>query len=78
MYAELVHRYACAYQESMVCMGVCWVSENGEGVNLHAKALLKALVNMILWFNYDVVNVVLFYLVTISDATNGNNKDLLN
>ena len=40
---------------------------------------------MILWFNYnvmDVVNVVTFYLVIISDATNeflsGYNKDLLN
>ena len=39
---------------------------------------------MILWFNYnviDVVNVDLFYLVSISDTTNeflpGDNKDLL-
>ena len=24
MYAKLVHGYACAYQESRVCMGVCW------------------------------------------------------
>ena len=48
------------------------------------KALLNALVYMILWFNnvMDVVNIVMFYLVIISDATNvflpGDNKDLLN
>ena len=40
---------------------------------------------MILWFNYnimDVVNVVMFYLITIPDATNeflsGDNKSLSN
>ena len=40
---------------------------------------------MILWFNYnvlDAVNVVVFYLVIISDATNEflpeDDKDLLN
>ena len=51
---------------------------------LHVKALLKALVYMILWLNYnvmDVVNVVMFYLVIISDATNEflptDDKDLL-
>ena len=49
--------------------------------NLHVKALLKALVYMMLWLNYnvmDMVNVVMFYLVTISDTTNeilpGENK----
>ena len=41
-------------------------------LNLHVKALLKALVYMILRFSHnvmDVVNVVMFYLVIISDAT---------
>ena len=54
-------------------------------LNVHARALLKALVYMILWFNYNamgVVHVVMFSLVIISDATNnflpGDNKDLLN
>ena len=49
------------------------------------KVLLKALMYMILWFGYnvmDVVDVVMFYLVIVSDATDeflpGNNKDLLN
>ena len=40
--------------------------------NLHDKALLKALVYIIIQFNYNVmgvVNVVMFYLVIISDAT---------
>ena len=53
--------------------------------NLHVKALLKALVYIILWFNYnamDVVNVIMFYLVIISDTTNkfppGDNKYLWN
>ena len=54
---------------------------------LHVKALLKASSYMIIWFHcnimpMDVVNVVMFYLVIISDATNeflpGGNKDLLN
>ena len=38
--------------------------------NLHIKALLKT---FIVWFHYnamDVINVVVFYLVIISDATN--------
>ena len=42
-------------------------------LNLHVKALLKALVYMILWFNYnvkDVVYIVMFYFVIISDTTN--------
>ena len=53
--------------------------------NLHAAVLLKALVSMISWSSYnvmDVVNVVMFYVVIISDATNGflpgDNEDLLN
>ena len=39
---------------------------------------------MILWFDYvmDAVNVAMFYLAIISDATNeilpGDNKDVLN
>ena len=39
--------------------------------NLHIKAFLEALVCMISWFTYamNVVNVVMFYLVIISDAT---------
>ena len=52
---------------------------------LHVRNLLKALVYMILWFNcnaMDVVNVVMFYLIIISEATNkfhpGDNEDLLN
>ena len=51
---------------------------------MHVKALLKALVYMILWFDYvmpmDVVNVVMFYLVIMFDATNeflpGDNGEL--
>ena len=61
-----------------VCVCVCFVF-------LLVKALLKALVYMILRFNYnvmDVVNVVMFSWIIISDATNefipGNNKGLLN
>ena len=53
--------------------------------SLHVKAPLKALVYMILGFNYnvmDVVNAVIFYLVIISDTTNKfllqNNTDLFN
>ena len=52
--------------------------------HLQAKALLKALMYMILWFNVTpmhVANVVLLHFVTISDATKeylpGDNKDLL-
>ena len=40
---------------------------------LHVWALLKALMYIILWFNHnvmDVVNVVMFHLVIISDTTN--------
>ena len=40
---------------------------------MHVKVLLKALVYMLLWFNHnvmDMVNVVMFCLVIISDATN--------
>ena len=51
---------------------------------LHVKALLKALVYMISWITYnvmDALNVVMVYLVIISDAINeflpGDNKDLL-
>ena len=54
-------------------------------LNLHVKALLKALVYIISWFDYnviDVVNVVMFYLVIISEASNeflhGDDKNLLN
>ena len=54
-------------------------------LNLHVKASLIALVYMVLWFNYDVMDVVIVvvhYLVIISDATNEfllvDNKDLLN
>ena len=54
-------------------------------LNLHVKALLKALMYMILWLSYivlDVVNVLMFYLIIISDATSefipGDYKDLLN
>ena len=52
-------------------------------LDLRVKALLKALVYMILLFNYilmDVINVVMFYLVIISHATKEcipvDNKDL--
>ena len=51
----------------------------------HIKALLEALVYMMLWFNCNVMNVVsvvMFYLVNISDATSefllGGNKGILN
>ena len=51
-------------------------------LNLHVKALIKALVYMILWFNYNVmnvVNIVMFYLIIIFYATNeflpADNKD---
>ena len=39
---------------------------------LHVKALLKALVYMVLWLNCNVMDVVnvMFYLVIISDTTN--------
>ena len=55
-------------------------------LKLHANALLKAMVyNYNVWFNHnvmDVVNVVMFHLVIISDARNeflpGNNKDVIN
>ena len=66
-----------------VCVYVC-VCDFSFYSNMHAQALLKALVYIILWSNYvmDVVNVVMFYLIIISDATNeflpGDNKDLLN
>ena len=88
MYAKLVHRYACAYQESRVCIDVCWfvcVCMGGWGgvLNLHVKALLRALVCMILWLNHnamDEVNVVIFYLEIICGTTHeflpGNNTDL--
>ena len=53
--------------------------------NLHVKAFLKALVYIILCLDYnvmDVVNVVMFYLVIISDAScellPGDSKDELN
>ena len=87
MYARLVHGYACAYQESRtyIYMGVYWFGWVGGRSNLHVKALLKALVYMILWFDYnvmDVVNAIILYLVIICDATNefllGHDKDLLN
>ena len=51
------------------------------------KAVLKVLVYMIVWFDsnvmrVDVVNVVMFYFVIISDTMNKflhwDNKDLLN
>ena len=50
---------------------------------LHAKALLEALVYMIIWCNYnvlDVVNVPVFYLVANygivrNDILPGDNKD---
>ena len=52
---------------------------------MHVKAVLKASVFIILWFNHnvkDVVNVVMLCLVIIFDATNDfiprDNKDLLN
>ena len=51
-----------------VCVCVCVVF-----FNLHVKALLEALVYHILWFDYHVVvmvNVVMFYLVVISEVTN--------
>ena len=61
-----------------MCMCVCCFY-------LHVKVLLKALVYMILWSNYnivDVVNVIMFNLIIISDATNqflpGDNRGLLN
>ena len=51
------------YQESRVCMGVAvclfyfiWLIYFFK--NLHAKALLKVLVYMILWFDHNVMYVV--------------------
>ena len=66
-----------------VCLGVfiCFWG----GFCLHDKAVLETFVYLILWFSYnvmDVVNAVMFYLVTISDAIHdfltGDNNDLLN
>ena len=40
-------------------------------VCLHVKALLEALVHIFVWFNHnvtDVVNVVIYRLVILSDA----------
>ena len=54
------------------CVCVCVCVRYVCVLNLHVKAFLKALVYMILWFNFnviDVVNVVMFYLVIISDTT---------
>ena len=51
---------------------------------LYVTSFLKALVYMILWFNYNVMDMenVMFYLVIISDTTNEflpeDNTDLLN
>ena len=61
----------------VVCACVC--------VYLHVKALVEALLYMMLWFNYnvmDMINIVMFYVVIISNATHEflprGNKDLLN
>ena len=81
------HAWVCVCMCVCMCVCVCfvilfWVC---LGFFLHVKALLRALVYMILWFYYnvmDLVNVVMFYLVIISDATHpflpGGNRDLLN
>ena len=76
---------ACVCVCTYVCVCVCNCSVCVCVLHLHVKALLKALECMILWFNYnavDVVNVVMFYLVIISDTTSeslpGDYKDLLN
>ena len=68
--------HVCVYVHVHVCVCV---------LNLHVKVFLKALVYMILWFNYNVMDVIsmdMFYLVIISDAANecfsGDNKGLLN
>ena len=78
----LVCACVCVCWFVCVCVGLCVCV--CARTFLHVKALLKALVYMIFSFNYimDVVSVVVFYLVIISDATNefplGDDKDLLN
>ena len=55
----------CVYES--VCVCVLLFS------TLHVTTLLKALAYIILWFNYDIVdvlNVVTFYFINVSDATN--------
>ena len=59
----------CVFECVCLCVCVCVCAS----FNLHVKALLKAPVSMILWFNHNVmavINIVLFYLVIISDAIN--------
>ena len=74
----------CLCVRVCVCVCVCVCVLGLKNVTVHVKANLKALVYMILWFNHDgmdVVNVVMFCLVIISNATNflpGDNKDVLN
>ena len=51
-------------------------------MNVYVKALLEALVFMILWFDYnvmpmDVVNVVMFYSVIILGATNDFSHEII-
>ena len=67
-----VFAYVCVCVFVCVCVCVC-VCARLSYLNLHVKAFLKALVNMILLFNYnimDMANKAMFYLVCISDAAN--------
>ena len=54
-------------------------------ISLQIKAVLKAVVDVVLWYNHNVVDVInkgMSYLVITSDATSdflrGDDKDLLN
>ena len=88
IHAKLVRGYVCAYQKSRVC--VCYSIFFFLFFFFYFLICMlrlseKHLWYMILWFNHnvmDVVNVFMFYLVTISDTTidflPGDNKDLLN
>ena len=67
-----------------VCVCVCGGGGRWGGgmLNLYIRAFLKTWVFTISWFDFnfmDVVKVVRFYLITISDDTNeflpGDNND---
>ena len=61
----------CVYVCVCVCVCVC-VRARLCVLNMHVKALRKAQVYMIIWFNdnvMDMVNADIFYLVIISETT---------